>query len=244
MIQEFENIDIIIPFMNGDDHFRERNLRFIITYYNKYVKNSKIFVVEQDTETDLSKYDYVQHLKIKLNTPFNRSACLNYGVKQGVAKYLILSDNDMIIKHPLLSNIRKHFDNKCVVYPYNTPFIHLTDSETNTFINTGLLLEGTFRSNFTIGGGIILISRKHYYIVGGFDDVFEGWGGEDTAFYYKCKTLLCIKRIKNSLYHLHHISAKRKNDDSINSKLEHIQNMSKTELIKYASEKREYFLKN
>jgi len=237
-------IDIIIPFINID-HYRERNLKFILTYYNKYVTNCNIYVIEQDTETDLSDFDFITHYKIQLQTDFNKSYCLNYGVKHSYSKFLMLLDSDIIIEKEVLLNIRKYFNYKYVMYPFNKPIVNLNEAETNIFINAEILLDGTKRSVFTFGGGVILISRKSYYMVGGFDnELFVGWGGEDTAFFYKCERIVGVKRLNNSIYHLYHESVNVDDNmrNDIKKHINIIKNMNIDDLKKYASSKREYFI--
>jgi len=234
--------DIIIPYTNCDSYYRERNLKFALFYYKQLLDDANIIVVEQDTETDLSEFDYITHYKIKIGTDFNKSKCLNYAVKHSKSKYIFLLDNDIVITEDVLKNLNNYFNKKCLVYLYNMPLCDYNSVESTMFINARYISEGKYRKNLVLGGAAMLISRKSYYLVGGFDETFVGWGGEDTAFHYKCEKLLCIKRIDNTLYHLYHESAKR-HRNTYKKELDRIKNMTKEDLIKYSGKNREYFLK-
>ncbi|MFK4998906.1 galactosyltransferase-related protein [Bacillus sp. N9] len=54
-------------------------------------------------------------------------------------------------------------------------------------------------------GGINVVPRKHFETVGGFDERFVGWGGEDDAFAASLNTLCgYVKRLDATIYHLWH----------------------------------------
>jgi len=38
------------------------------------------------------------------------------------------------------------------------------------------------------GGGTLAITRKAYFSIGGFDEAFVGWGGEDNEFWERART--------------------------------------------------------
>lgn len=56
----------------------------------------------------------------------------------------------------------------------------------------------------------LCVPRRLWDEVGGFDERFEGWGGEDDAFHAACSTLAGVARIEGHAWHLWHPPAKRK----------------------------------
>lgn len=53
--------------------------------------------------------------------------------------------------------------------------------------------------------GIVAISRPALDVVGGFDERFYGWGGEDQAFLYSCEALLGpVRRVPGFAWHVWH----------------------------------------
>jgi len=61
--------------------------------------------------------------------------------------------------------------------------------------------------------GCLAISREGFEAVGGFPAEFEGWGGEDCAFWYKTETFLAQgRRLEGDMWHLWHLSARNPDD--------------------------------
>lgn len=55
---------------------------------------------------------------------------------------------------------------------------------------------------------VVVISRRQWDEVGGFDEAFRGWGYEDTAFAAACETFGGIIRMPGEVWHLWHPTAK------------------------------------
>src|SRR5699024_8181276 len=71
-------------------------------------------------------------------------------------------------------------------------------------------------------GGFNVLRKKHFEAVGGFEERFRGWGGEDVAFYHAMNTLCgSAQRLKMNLFHLWHppIKAKGNPDHRLNLQL-------------------------
>jgi hypothetical protein len=55
---------------------------------------------------------------------------------------------------------------------------------------------------------VVVISRRQWDEVGGFDEQFRGWGYEDTAFAAACETFGGIERLEGEVWHFWHPTAK------------------------------------
>ena len=55
-----------------------------------------------------------------------------------------------------------------------------------------------------LGGGSIALSRRVYEEIGGFDEEFVGWGGEDNEFWDRCLTRRIYPFAYLPLIHLWH----------------------------------------
>lgn len=60
--------------------------------------------------------------------------------------------------------------------------------------------------------GAVAISRESFREVGGFDELYHGWGFEDLAFAAACAKLWPLRRVSGPVFHLWH--GPRRNDDS------------------------------
>lgn len=59
-------------------------------------------------------------------------------------------------------------------------------------------------SNRAHCSSVIVVPRRLWDEVGGFDEGFVGWGGEDDAFHAACLVLAGVVRLPGNVYHLHH----------------------------------------
>jgi hypothetical protein len=57
----------------------------------------------------------------------------------------------------------------------------------------------------------IVVPRALWESVGGFDERFEGWLGEDAAFYAACQALVGVERFEGPCFHLWHPRSPEKN---------------------------------
>lgn len=52
--------------------------------------------------------------------------------------------------------------------------------------------------------GVIVVPRQAWRTLGGFDERFTGWGGEDVAFARAARTLVGVDRLAGQIWHLWH----------------------------------------
>jgi len=237
-------IDIIMPFKNVNN-YRLKNLKFLLKYY---IKNDfNIILVEQDTNTELNEIENdIKHVYFKNDVEhFSLSKCFNYGVIHSNADYLILLDADIYIEQTVLNDIKKIKNENRLVILYDTNVIMLNENITNDLITKHVLYYNVSSViPFLTVGGARFISRVSYYKIGGNDENFIGWGGEDNAFYIKSKKLLGITRTNNKIYHMYH----PKNTPVVNKKdkkeyLRKIRKMPRKEFNKYIEQQQNQFLK-
>ena len=74
-------MEIIIPYQNTSS-FRERNLRYILSYYLENNIISKVILVEQETESNITPHHKLEHVKLQMDKEyFCRAALINEGAK-------------------------------------------------------------------------------------------------------------------------------------------------------------------
>ena len=153
-------------------------------------------VIEQDGEPSIAAAlpSWVRHVHAPLpaaEAPYNRSHTFNVGARHARAPVLLLHDNDMLVPRGyatrILERIRGGYE---VVNPKR--FIFYLSR-----IHSREILEGAAAfderppeaivQNLEAGGSMA-ITRATYEDIGGMDEGFVGWGGEDNEFWDRCLT--------------------------------------------------------
>jgi hypothetical protein len=208
------SFDIIIGHKSADE-YRDRNLRYAISYYLKYCPGARIIIIEQHTDTDLSQfkeYKRVYYRKIDPGHPeyYSRSAGFNAGMDLVRKPKVLLVDNDCIVVPSVMNNIESIMGKRRALIPYNY-CKDLTRQNTRKLIETDIALEGTDRGGGkdVCYGGAMFIDTDAYWEIGGYDEGFIGWGAEDTAFQHKAIQLIGLARIDGEypMFHMWHPTA-------------------------------------
>ena len=195
------------------------NLKTVL-YWLSGFDQLEIILVEQDSIPHVGQIlsDYCgQYIFIKNVEFFNRAKGFNIGVKQAKGKVVALGDGDIVMDRQAMSksfdDCYKEFD---AVNPYGK-IIDLSRKESRC-----LRLENNFSNKHTacgerkwtsFCGGIVLFKKSFYEALGGFDEAFEGWGGEDDAMSVKIAKVIEYNILdgkkwytsqENTAYHLWH----------------------------------------
>ncbi len=127
----------------------------------------------------------------KPDTAYSRSWAFNVGAKHASADCLIFHDNDLLIPR---CYARHTFD----LYQRGFEFInlkrfifYLSKESSSKFVqeenlDVSLTIDSIMQN--AEGGGSIGASKKAFQTIGGFDERFIGWGGEDTEFWERAIT--------------------------------------------------------
>lgn len=204
-----QNISYIICFRDSSQE-RKNALIFKLAWMWKYFPDIEVIVVEQDVETKLD-FELPPNCKsifIYNPTMFNRSWAFNVASMKSDKELLVFSDSDIFL--------RKEDYEKCfsICYKFdmckpNLSFIHnvrITSYEDLTF---EILNE---RKLFTIAGGLIFMRREALLRIGGWDERFEGWGGEDAAMSKLIINRLTFFILDLDTYHIDHDRSQAKKD--------------------------------
>lgn len=153
-------------------------------------------VVEQETESQLAGYlpSWVRHIHTPPPTPdmpYCRSWAFNIGVKKARGSVLVLHDNDMLVPADYASQILARVDQGYEVVNLKRFIFYLNESHTRTVFDEGASLlkmaPEAIVQNLE-GGGSVAVTRVAYERIGGMDESFIGWGGEDNEFWERAQT--------------------------------------------------------
>jgi len=154
----------------------------------------EVIVVEQDAEPRIDPAalgSHVDSVFVRNAGPFNKSWGLNVAARRAAHDLLVTGDADMIMAPDALNRAllvcRDHFD---AVNPYAN-LVDLTEAETRAVVDgeLGVFDIGRERladrqpegEHICFCGGICVFRREVYFALGGMDERFVGWGGEDDA---------------------------------------------------------------
>jgi glycosyltransferase involved in cell wall biosynthesis len=146
---------------------------------------------------------------------FNRAAARNTGVAQSTAPVVAVVDADnLIAPRQLAQAAHRAADADVLVKPF-TWFGYLTPQATDDYYQghttaipwakepaDGLWVDPP---GMEFSGGAYVLNRAAWAAVGGFDEQFTGWGGEDDAFTIAAtRELGPVEYVPGVAYHLWH----------------------------------------
>lgn len=153
-------------------------------------------VVEQSVTPEIQSAlpSWVRYMHTPLpqaDMPYCRSWAFNVGAQMAQGGLLVLHDNDLLVPHDYAAQLMKRFDEGYEVINLKRFIFYLSETHAGRMLATQQLLlneapEAIMQN--AQGGGSIAIARDAYFAIGGFDESFIGWGGEDLEFWERAKT--------------------------------------------------------
>jgi len=147
--------------------------------------------------------------------PYCRAWTFNVGAKHARAAVLVLHDNDMLVPVDYAEQIVDRVAQGYDVVNLKRFIFYLTQPHTQAvFEGSAGLLEvapEVIVQNLE-GGGSVAITRAGYEQIGGLDESFVGWGGEDNEFWERAQTLRVWPWANLPLVHLWHTAQPGKRD--------------------------------
>lgn len=257
-------LSFIVP-ISIDNAERVFNLQECIHYYHKdnfVIPTEFIFVESSPKPSNLEIYKYVdKYIFIKSEGPFKKTQLYNNGVKLANGDTFCFLDADIFVNRDSLEDLYTQVrDNNGVYLGYNGVAIYTTRSgkfefETNlsnwdkicSLIDFNNIRTNFNTSNYLVGntnavGGCLLMNKKTYNNIKGFNPNFVGWGYEDNEIISRAKILNVpvykLNDQRDLLVHLWHdtenvdksIHPHYKNNES---EVRKVESMSKQQLEEY-----------
>lgn len=169
-------------------------------------------VIEQDTVSQLGP---VLPVWVRLvhtpppvpDMPYCRAWTFNVGAKHARAGVLVLHDNDMLVPMDYASHILDRIHRGYDVVNLKRFVFYLTQAHTEAVFSAKAdLMEAApevIVQNLE-GGGSVAITRSGFDRIGGMDESFIGWGGEDNEFWERAQTLRVWPWANLPIVHLWH----------------------------------------
>lgn len=220
-----QGLSYLITYRESSSSDRRENLLAVLSWLGQWPE-IQVVVVEQDAVPRLDPLleDGCDVARFAYNPgPFNKAWGLNVALSFARQPVLAIGDADVIVPHTLAAAAER-CRTVAAVKPYRT-IIDLTPEETarvragewgllparpaDAFANrvgtTGPRRLRS-RSHVVFAGGLFLIQRELLVRLGGFDERFQGWGGEDDAMTQKLKLsgVLAARIVGPPALHLWH----------------------------------------
>jgi GT2 family glycosyltransferase len=123
--------------------------------------------------------------------PYCRAWAFNVGARQARSPLLVLHDNDLLVPETYAAElVLKHREGNEIINLKRLIF-YATESETRNLLagdaSLAELLPQCIIQNSECGGSMA-VDRDAYLALGGMDEAFVGWGGEDNEFWERAAT--------------------------------------------------------
>jgi hypothetical protein len=192
---ETPDISVIIPHRGVE---RRELLEVTIRNWATFGDRVEVIVVEQDAESRLktlpgnTRYLHLPHPVQP--AAWHKCYAFNTGAQLARGRILVCHDSDLIVPSRYVREIDKNLLQRGydVVYPQRFLF-YLKQADTAALLRAGNLEQlrsctpEMVKQNWV--GGTFAIRTEAFWRVGGFDERFTGWTGEDREFYDRCQVL-------------------------------------------------------
>jgi hypothetical protein len=207
------------PTIGGNDGgYRRRNLETVLAWLQTIAPPLQldVLVVEQSMVPTLTPdmLSGARALHVYNPGPFNKSWGLNIAARQVTAPWLFFGDADMMLPEGLQASAELLAQSIEVVKPYDR-LIDLTQAQTLA-LDDGEMPIAQLQSrgkadrthlgeHIVLAGGVFAMQASSFARMGGFDERFLGWGGEDDAMTLKIQRLRPSVVVQEaSALHLYH----------------------------------------
>jgi len=190
--------DIDVSFIIGHRGLKRLpNLLFVLKSIAAQINVSlECIVVEQSLNEEIKALlpGWVRYIHTPLPRPellYCRSWAFNSGARRAKGRLLILHDNDLLIPADYAGELISKYNSGYEVINLKRFIFYFSQKHTERILqkNNTLYVESPERILQNLeGGGSVAVTKEAYFAIGGFDESFVGWGGEDNEFWERART--------------------------------------------------------
>jgi hypothetical protein len=176
-------------------------------------------VIEQDAQSrlkgQLPAWVRLVHTPAPADMPYCRSWTFNVGAAHARAPVLVLHDNDMLVPQDYAAQIRERIARGFQAVNLKRFVFYLTGDHTRAYLEGRASLVDAAPEAVVQNleaGGSVAITREAFERIGGMDESFVGWGGEDNEFWERAGTLKVWPWANLPIVHLWHAAQPGKRD--------------------------------
>lgn len=189
---------------------------------------TEIVVVEQSWQQEFQPsipagVRYVHTPISSPEVPFNRSWALNVGARAASGRVVVLHDGDYVVPSRFARAVAECVDGN-VVSTRLPRLIFYLDQEESAGVQETRSFASVKRMQRIVQNNPtpMALSRESYLQIGGHDEAFYGWGGEDNEFLDRARTLEHCEGAFLPVIHLWHPEAPNRSGDRNRDSLDRI----------------------
>jgi len=196
-----QDVSIIIGYRQASAD-RKLGLQFVLNWLYKYLPEVEILLIEQD---EIQKIDVALPPNCKYYFTYNpglynRCWAFNVGINLTDKKIFAFSDSDMFLSR---EDYIRAFE-ACRVFQVVNPNGETVYNIINADPDALTYEVSEKRKLWTMAAGLLIMQREAVDLIAGWDERFEGWGGEDDAISHLVYHSLTNKTLDCMMYHVDH----------------------------------------